>query len=339
MATSPPLRIGILGTANIARSFVAGVRPSSTVSVTAVASRDAGKAEKFAREVGIPRHYASYEALLADREIDAIYNPLPNSLHAEWSIRAVQAGKHVLCEKPLAVTSAEARAMFEAARRHGVYLVEGYPYRAQPQTLKLKELLDAGTLGRIQIIQATMGFTLSDDTNIRFSPELGGGALMDVGSYPVSLVRMIAQERPSRVTALARWTDAGVDRSLMATIEFASGLLAQIACSFATAAHRQAMIVGTDGVLQTTFFNHPGPANPPIMHLRRGKGWDAPNEVLEVPATNGFLAEAESFARLLRQGPAYWTGASPDESVDIMLTIEAILQSARSGKPVEVDPR
>jgi D-xylose 1-dehydrogenase (NADP+, D-xylono-1,5-lactone-forming) len=335
--SSTPLRIGILSTANIGRAFVKGVQPSSAVTIVAVASRDGTKAKRFAAEVGIPRAHDSYEALLADREIDAIYNPLPNSLHAEWSIRSVEAGKHVLCEKPLAATAAEARAMFEAAKRHGVYLVEGYPYRAQPQTLKLRELLDAGALGRVQLIQASFGFTMSDGSNIRLDPSLAGGALMDVGSYPVSLARMVAKERPFRVNALAQWTDSGVDRTLVATIEFPSGLLAQISCSFATALHRQALIAGTEGVLQTTFFNNPSPATPPILHLRRGKGSDATAEILEVPTTNGFLGEAESFARLVRQGPEQWTGASPEESVDIMLTLEALLHSARTGKRVDID--
>src|SRR5882762_9639251 len=127
---APPLRIGILSTANIARAFVSGVRPLSTVTVTAVASRDAAKAEAFARELAIPRSFGSYEALLADREIDAVYLPLPNSMHAAWSVRATEAGKHVLCEKPLSVTAMEARTMFEAARKHGVCLVEAYPFRA-----------------------------------------------------------------------------------------------------------------------------------------------------------------------------------------------------------------
>src|SRR6201985_122745 len=141
-AALPPLRVGVLSTANIARSFVKGVEPSTTVKVMSVASRDAAKAKHFAAEVGIPNTHESYEALLADPDIEAVYNPLPNSLHAEWSIRAAEAGKHVLCEKPLAATPAEARTMFDAAKRNGVYLVEGYPYRAQPQTLKLNELLD-----------------------------------------------------------------------------------------------------------------------------------------------------------------------------------------------------
>ncbi len=331
------LRIGILSTANIGRQFIAGVRPSSIVSVDAVASRDAAKAASFAGETGVPRHYGSYEALLADPDIDAIYNPLPNSLHAEWSIRAMESGKHVLCEKPIAVTAAEARDMFATARRCGVHLVEGYPYRAQPQTLKLKELVEEGALGRVQLIQASMGFTMASDTNIRSSPLLGGGALMDVGVYPVSLARMLAGERPSEVSAVAHWTASGVDRTLAATIVFPSGLLAQIAGSFATSVYRQALVAGTEGVLQTTFTNHANPVTPPVLHLRRGKGRDFTVETLETPAMNGFLAEAESFARLVRNGPEHWTGATEQESIDIMMTVEALLQSAHSGEPVRID--
>jgi xylose dehydrogenase (NAD/NADP) len=335
--SDPPLRIGILGTANIARQFIAGVRPSSTVSVLAVGSRDPAKAAAFADETGIPRRYGSYAALLADHDIDAVYNPLPNSLHAEWSIRAMEAGKHVLCEKPIAVTAAEARTMFEAARRCGVHLVEGYPYRAQPQTLKLKELVDRGALGRVQLIQASMGFTMVSETNIRSSPLLGGGALMDVGVYPVSLARMLARERPAQVSAVAHWTGSGVDRTLAATIEFPSGLLAQVAGTFATSAYRQALIAGTEGVLQTTFMNHPNPVTPPVLYLKRGTGRDSTVETLETPTLNGFLAEAESFERLVRLGPDYWTGVTEPESIDIMLTVEALLQSARSGQPVRID--
>jgi D-xylose 1-dehydrogenase (NADP+, D-xylono-1,5-lactone-forming) len=336
-SSSTPLRLGILGTANIARAFITGVRPSATVKVLAVASRDSAKAASFAGEMNLPRHYGSYEALLADRDIDAIYNPLPNSLHAEWSIRATEAGKHVLCEKPLAATAAEARAMFEAARRRGVQLVEGYPYRAQPQTLKLKELLDAGALGRVQLIQASMGFIMTNAANIRLSSDLAGGALMDIGVYPVSLARMVAKERPLQVSALAQWADSAVDRSLAATIEFPGGLLAQVGCTFSTMTYRQALIAGSDGILQTTFVNNPAPAVPPVLYLRRG-GLDSPVQTLEVPTTNGFLAQAESFERLVRQGPGHWNGVTPEESIDIMLTVEALLQSARTGKAVRIDP-
>jgi predicted dehydrogenase len=339
MTSSPaPVRIGILGTAKIARQFINGARPSAAVEIVAVASRDATKAAAFANELGIARHYASYESMLAAHDIDAIYNPLPNGLHAEWSIRAMQAGKHVLCEKPLAASAALAREMFATARRHGVHVVEGYPYCAQPQTLKMRELLSAGAIGRVQIIQAIFGFTLADGPDIRLDPDLGGGAMMDVGSYCVSLARIVAKERPSRVSASASWTDSGVDLTLVATLQFPSGLLAQIGCSFATALHRQALIVGTDGVLQTTFYNHPSPIAPPVLQLRRGTGRDNPFETLEVPATNGFLAEAESFARLVRHGPEQWNGVTPEESVDIAMTLDALLQSAHTRSSVVISP-
>ncbi len=332
---TPPLRIGILGTANIARSFIQGVSASRRVTVSAIASRDVAKAGAFAREFAIARHFGSYQALLADRETDAVYIPLPNSLHAEWSIAAARAGKHVLCEKPLSATAAEARAMFDAARVHGVHLVEGFPYRAQPQTHKLRELLQAGVIGEVRLMQAAFGFTLGDGENIRLNPQLAGGALMDVGAYPVSLSRMVARSRPTRVHAVAHWS-GGVDRTLAATLQFAGGLIAQINCSFSTCLHRQALLVGSNGMIQTTYLNHTSTASEAALQLRIGTGRDAVDSVVETSAVNGFLAEAESFERLVRQGAAQWTGTSPEESIDIMLTLEAILESARRGSAVEI---
>ena len=229
--SSRPLRIGILGAANIARYFIKDVRASRKVSVEAVASRNLERGKAFAAENGVPRVVPTYEALLADPAIDAIYNPLPNSLHAEWTIRATDAGKHVLCEKPIAGSATEARAMFEAARRNNVYVVEAYPYRAQPQTIKLRELLDAKAIGRLQLVYASFCFAMSNASNIRLDPALAGGSLMDAGSYPISLARMIAGERPVRVHAMARMAETGVDRTVVGSLEFASGLLAQISCT------------------------------------------------------------------------------------------------------------
>lgn len=332
---NPPLRIGILSTANIARSFLAGVRPSKRVTVVAVASRDPAKARHFAEQNAIPRIFDSYEALLADGEIDAIYNPLPNSLHAEWSIRAVRAGKHVLCEKPLASTAHEAREMFEAARRHKMRLAEGFPYLAQPQTIRLRELLAAGAIGDTRLIQASFGFTLLDPKNIRLNPQLTGGALMDIGVYPVSLIRIAAKQRPVRVQAFAQWS-GGVDRALAATLEFADGLLAQVACSFDSAQHRQALIAGSAGVIQTTYLNHTSAEQPGDLRLRSSVGANVVDSVVQTPSANGFLAEAESFERLVREGPAHWTGATPEESIDIMMTLDAILESARTNRAAAI---
>ncbi len=334
-ASAVPLRFGILGTARIARSFVEGLSASRRVVVSAVASRDADRARSFAKDLKIARHFGSYEELLADRDIDAVYVPLPNSLHAEWSIAAVRAGKHVLCEKPLAATAAEAYAMFEAARQHGVRLVEGFPYRAQPQTLKLRELLEGGTIGEVRLIQGSFGFTVGAGGNIRLDPRLAGGALMDVGVYPVSLARMIAGFRPIRVQAAAQWA-GGVDRTLAATLHFACGLFAQINCSFDTCPHRQALIAGSKGVIETTYMNHTTSATEAVLRLRVGTDKNAVDSLVQTSPVNGFLAEAESFERLVRAVPAEWSGATPEESIDIMLTLEAILESARSGASVEI---
>ena len=333
---SRPLRLGILGAANIARAFTAGVAPSKVVTVAAVASRDAGKAEAFARECGIPRSIGSYEALLADPEIDAIYNPLPNSLHAEWSIRALEAGKHVLCEKPLAMNVGEVRAMFAAAAKAGRHLVEAYPYRAQPQTLKLRELLAEGAIGKVRLIRSSFGVAFSDPANIRLIPDVGGGSLLDAGSYSVSLALLAAGERPARAHAMAAWGETGVDLSVAATLVFPSGALAQISSSFATAFHRHALIAGDAGWIETTYLNHPPMGGPPVLSIRRGTTLGIPVETIEVAGGNGFLAEAESFRDMILEGPSRWTGATPEQSVDIALTLDAIARSARSGATVDL---
>lgn len=331
-----PLRIGILGTAQIARQFITGVRPSKVVDVVAVASRDAERARAYAAEFDIARSHGSYEALLDDPNVEAIYNPLPNSLHAEWSMKAVRAGKHVLCEKPLATSGAEAIQMFEAARAAGRILLEAYPYLAQPQTAKTREVLASGGIGRPELIRTSFGVPFADPTNIRLKPDLAGGALMDAGSYCVSFVCVMAGERPSAVTAFARWGETGVDRTLVATLEFASGLVAQVAASFATAYHRHAQIAGDQGVIETLFLNHPPLGGAPMIQIRRGATAAGELQTIDVPGGNGFFFEAESFVRHVRGAPNAWTGATPAQSVDIAFTLEALLASARSGERVLV---
>jgi len=331
------INIGVLGAANIAKLFIAAVRPSNRVKIAAVASRDPEKGRAFAKALDVPVVHASYDELLADPTIDAVYNPLPNNLHAEWSIRAAQAGKHVLCEKPLCMTSREAIAIFDAAESHGVYIVEGYPYRCQPQTIKVAQLLKERAIGNLQFVQASFGFTLKDTTNIRYNAALGGGALMDAGSYPLSMVRLIAGERPTQVHAFARWAETGVDRTLVASIEHPSGLLAQIACSFGTVRNRRAFVVGDAGTLSTTYFNDTSVEMPPRIEVTQGIGWDAKREVIDTDAMPGFLAEADAFAALMQGGWSAWPGATPQESKDIMRTLEALAESARSGRAVALD--
>ena len=331
MENIQPLRFGVLGAARIARTFITGVAPSPLVDVVAVASRDREKGRQFASELGVPRSHDSYDALLADADIDAVYVPLPNTLHAEWVIKALDAGKHVLCEKPIAVSKAETLAMFDAARRNGVFLAEAYPYRAQPQTLELRRLLDEGAIGRVQTVFACFGFKFGDTANIRLDPERGGGALLDAGSYAVNMVRMVAGEKPARVSAVARWSDTKVDLTVTANLEFANGVLGQIACSFNTAFHRHALIAGTDGILETTFLNSPPEAGPPEIHLRRGVPSTTPRETIVLPGGSGFLAETERFVRAVRAGREQWNGSTEAESVDTIATLEAIARSIRSG--------
>ncbi len=327
-----PIRIGVLGAANIARAFIAGVAPSSNVEVPAVASRNLERARTFVAELGIMRAFGSYEALLADPDIDAVYNPLPNSLHAEWSIKALKAGKHVLCEKPLATTAAEARDMYVAAREAGRLLAEAYPYRAQPQTIEMLRLIASRELGRPRMIQAAFGFTMQDAANIRLDPTLGGGALMDAGSYPISLVRMLSGALPVAVNASALWSESGVDTGLIANLDFADGLLAQVACTFSTGVHRHAVIGCEKGAIMTSFSNHTGPDMPAVLHVKRGTGWTERFEPMHLPTTNGFLAEAETFAAALRGGFP-WNGISEVESVDVAVMLEQIQQI------VSVQPR
>ena len=336
LMSNAPLRLGILGAANIARQFTAGVAPSKLVTIAAVASRNQAKADAFARECNIPRALGSYEALLADPGIDAIYNPLPNGLHAEWSIKAAAAGKHILCEKPLAGSAADAAAMFAAARKHNVHLVEAYPYLAQAQTQKALELVRSGAIGKPRLIRTSFGFNNPDLKNIRYDASLAGGALMDAGSYAVSFVRVAAGECPIRATAIAEWAPTGVDKSLIGMFEFASGLFAQVAASMGVGMHRSAEIAGDAGVLDTTFLNHPPMVGPPTVNIRRGPTPATPSETIEVAGGNGFFLEAESFARLVANGSSHWTGITPQESLDVAAMLDALLASARKGGAVAV---
>ncbi|MCC7055270.1 MAG: Gfo/Idh/MocA family oxidoreductase [Gemmatimonadaceae bacterium] len=328
-----PLRLGILGAARIARGFVAGVAGSPAVAVTAIASREVARARAFVRDTGTALVvHASYDALLADDDVDAVYVPLPNGLHGAWSIRAMEAGKHVLCEKPLAATVTEAMAMYDTARACGVRLVEAYPYRSQPQTLRLQELLAEGAIGRVQLVQASFGFPLVDRTDIRFDAELAGGALMDLGSYPLSLIRMISGAAPVAMQALGHWDALDVDRAAIVSLQFADGMLAQAACSFETAVHRQALIAGDAGSIETTFANHSDLGPPPVIRIRRGTGRRDAWEEIEVARMNGFRAEAEAFAGYVRG--AEWNGISEAESLDVAAMLDglrALVATERGG--------
>ena len=341
--STPPLRIGILGCANIARQFARDVAPSTAVKIVAVASRKVETAAAFAAALGIARHHGSYEALLADAEVDAIYLPLPNSLHAEWAIKAAQSGKHILCEKPLALGRSEAQAMFDAARANGVMLLEAYPYYFQPQTGDMLELLHGGAIGVVRSMQACFGFTLPNPQgNIRLNPELGGGALLDAGSYALSMIRLVMGCAPQRVQADATWADSGVDISLMATLHYADGRRAQLSCAMDAANHRHAIIAGTTGTIETEYLNHtstqagghPWGYLPSELRVRRGTANNIPFETIHSPTGSGFRFAAEAFARTVAEQDFAAIERAAQASLDIAATLEALALSALLGRAV-----
>ncbi len=340
-----PLRIGILGCANIARQFVRDVASSPDVRVVAAASRNVENAAAFAADLKIPRSFGSYEAMLADVEIDAVYIPLPNSMHAEWAVKAADAGKHILCEKPLSLGLAEAQGMFDAARRNKVMLLEAYPYYFQPQTGAMLKLLAEGAIGEVRMMQASFGFVLSKpEGNIRFNPALGGGALLDAGSYALSIIRLVMGEAPVKVLGDASWDPSGVDISTMATLHYADGRRAQLSCAMNTANHRRAVIMGSAGTIETEYLNHtshethghPWGYLPSDLRVRRGVSNTIAFEDVAAGVGSGFRFAAEAFAKVIREGDFAAIGRAAQASIDNAATLEAIARSARSGLAEQV---
>jgi predicted dehydrogenase len=332
-----PLNIGILGCANIARQFTRAVQASPAVRVAAAASRNIDTAAAFAKSLGIARHHGSYEALLADGAIDVIYLPLPNSLHAEWAIKALQAGKQVLCEKPLALSRVDAESMFAAARASGVMLLEGFPYYFQPQTGDMLALLHGGSIGEVRSVQACFGFMLQNPQgNIRLNPDLGGGALLDAGSYALSLIRLVMGEAPVRVLAHPRWADSGVDISLMATLIYADGRSAQLSCAMDVANHRRAVIMGTGGTMETEYLNHTSAQVSSSLRIRRGTANVIPFEEIPSAMGNGFRFAAEAFAKVIAEKDFAAIERAARASIDNAATLEAIAKSAKTGAAVDI---
>ena len=244
------VRWGVLSTANIGRVAVnPAIQASSNGELVAMASRDGGRARDFAAKAGIPRHHGAYEALLDDPDVDAVYVPLPNSLHRAWTIRAAEKGKHVLCEKPLATTATEGREMAAAAAANGVKLMEAFMYRFHPRTEKAADLVRDGAVGALRAIRGAFTFRLTRPDNIRLLPELGGGALMDVGCYCVNVSRTLVGSEPVAVQAWATWASSGVDAQLAGSLLFAGGVVAQFDCALTLERREAYEVAGTDGSL------------------------------------------------------------------------------------------
>ena len=327
----PTLRWGVLSTANIGRVAVnPAIQASGNGRLLAVASRDEARARAFAEAHGILRAHGSYESLLADPEIDAVYIPLPNSMHREWTIRALEQGKHVLCEKPLALNAAECRDMEAAAKSSGRLLMEAFMYRFHPRTEALVRLAADGTLGTLRAVRSAFTFRLSRPDNIRFDPALGGGALMDVGCYCVNVSRTLAAAEPVEVQAWANWGETGVDLELTGALCFASGLHAHFDCSLSADRREVAEVAGAEAsaTMEDAFL--PGVGAVELTERRAGattsRGFDGANE---------YVLMVEHFADAVLGRTVLRYSAS--EAAANMAVIDALYRSARSGRSEMVE--
>jgi predicted dehydrogenase len=315
---------GIVSTAHINRLLIPGAKASPEVDLVAVASRDRSRAEEYARQWEIERAYGSYEELLADDEIEAVYISLPNNLHVEWSIRSLEAGKHVLCEKPLTRDPAAAEAAFDAAERAGRLLSEAFMYRHNPQTKRLRELVGEGAIGELRLVRAAFSYGLYDEENIRLRPELEGGALMDVGCYCVSGSRLLAGE-PERVYGEARIGPTGTDWVFGGTMRFANDVVGLFDCGTALVERDELEAIGSEGSL---FVDDSWHCKVPGIELRRDDGV----ERIEVERADSYRLELENVSEAIRGEGKLLLGR--EDAVAQARALEALWRSATTGAPV-----
>jgi predicted dehydrogenase len=326
--TEKPLSWGLLSTARINKAVIDPLRNSTRNRLHGIASRTESRAVDYAKQWDIPQAYASYEQLLDDPEIDVVYNPLPNHLHAEWTIKAAQAGKHVLCEKPLALSVEEVDAIRSAAEGTGVVVAEAFMYLHHPQTSLVRQLIEDGNIGDLILIQGSFSFYLNRQDDIRLKPEMGGGSIWDVGCYPISYARYLVGEEPEEVFGWQKSSELGVDLTFTGQMRFPNGVLCQFDSSFRCPLRMHLEISGSDGVIYV-----PNPFKPDqgdIIILQRNQQI----KEIEVPDYALYLGEIEDMAdAILERKP---NRISLPESRDNIATIVALLESARQNKPVSL---
>jgi D-xylose 1-dehydrogenase (NADP+, D-xylono-1,5-lactone-forming) len=324
---SDPLRIGLLSTAAINLEILSAAADSQAVEVVAVASRDGARAQAYAHEHGIARSHGSYDALLSDSEVDAVYVSLPNGLHHEWTVAAVEAGKHVLCEKPYSRRPDEVEEAFDRAEARRLVLMEAFMFRHHPQTAKVKELVDDGAVGRVRLVRAAFSFILQDLHDIRASRELEGGALMDVGSYCVSGARHLAGE-PESVTGEQIVGRTGVDMAFHGTMRFPGDVVAQFDCSFALPRYQRLDVVGDEGwLLVDAPWRIEGEGELLLRHFEHVTR-------IEVPPADSYRLELENFADAIagRAAPALPRA----DAVGQAHTIDALYRSAEERRTIDL---
>jgi predicted dehydrogenase len=317
------LRIGILGAARIAPAAI--IKPARKVgeaTIGAVAARDKSRAEEFAKKHGVPRVHDSYSALIADPELDAIYNPLPNGLHAEWTIAALEAGKHVLCEKPFTANAKEAEEVAAVATRTGLVVMEAFHYRYHPLAQRMLHIVESGELGTVERIETALCFPLPKFSDIRYQYDLAGGALMDVGTYAVHMARLLGREEPAVASATAKLRTPNVDRAMRAELKFPGGHTGRITCSMWSkwAIQTYARVTGDKGDLSVI-----NPTSPQLWHRMRVKvGGTARTE--KFPKKPTYEYQLEAFCAAVLRGAPILT--PPADSIAQMRVIDAIYLAA-----------
>ncbi len=328
------IRWGIVGCANIAiHAVIPAIRQSETGEVAAIASRGANKARKTAEQFDIPVAYGSYEQLLADDSIDAVYIPLPNHLHREWTIRAAEAGKHVLCEKPLALNAAEARQMAEACERAGVKLAEAFMYRHHPRYERIKQIAQSGEIGYIRGIHGAFTFNNAKDrNNVRFKADMGGGSVYDVGCYPISAARFILEQEPEAATLHAFFSPEheNVDMFASGLVEFPGGVALTFDCGMWADFRNTLQIVGSDGRIDVPSAFVVKPEEAGFFVTVKGERREE-----RVPVVNQYALQIDDFGRRILEGKP--VKFSPEDAVNNMRVIDACLRSAKERIRVSLD--
>lgn len=331
------VRWGVLGAANIAvKKVIPAMQAGENCEITALASRDRATAEQTARQLNIPKFYASYEELLADPDIEAVYIPLPNNLHVEWSVKAAEAGKHVLCEKPLALNVKEIQKLIEVRDRTGVKIQEAFMVRSHPTWLAVRQLIGAGRIGRVRAITGFFSYFNLDLKNIRNRPETGGGALLDIGCYCINAARFIFAGEPRKVAGMIERDPAtGIDRLTSAMLDFPGGQ-AVFTCSTQLVPYQRLNFFGTKGRIEVPIpFNIPVDAPTEIL-IDDGSDLSGRNiEKIEFPAADQYTIQGELMSKAIRENTA--PAVSLEDSLGNMAAIDAVFRSAETGnweKPV-----
>jgi xylose dehydrogenase (NAD/NADP) len=318
------MRLGILSTADINRKVIPGAHASEKVELVAVASREQARADEYARTWEIPRAHGSYEALLEDTDVDAVYIPLPNTMHREWSIRALEAGKHVICEKPFSRRAADVEAAFDAADRTGLLLTEAFMYRHNPQTAKLVELVRGGAIGELRVVRTAFSYALYDADNIRLRTDVEGGSLMDVGCYCVSGSRLLGGE-PESVFGQAYLGPTGTDWVFSGALRFPGDVHALFDCGTSLAERDELEAIGTEGSL---FLDDPWHCLEPVLELRR----NGEVERIELEPVDSYRLELENLADAAAGRAPLLLGR--DDAVGQARAIEGLFRSADEGSAI-----